>query len=76
MIKDGRNDVKIHFENSKRIKWFKTERCGKVAWNKRRYIKKSYPDIPILKKIEKLYKLPYSRIIFLPLDYDKTVNII
>lgn len=37
---------------------------------------KSYPDIPILKKIEKLYKLPYSRIIFLPLDYDKTVNII
>ena len=26
---------------------------------------KSYPDIPILKKIEKLYKLPYSRIIFL-----------
>ena len=37
---------------------------------------KSYPDIPILKKIEKLYKLPYSRIIFLPVDYDKTVNII
>ena len=37
---------------------------------------KSYPDIPILKKIEKLYTLPYSRIIFLPLDYDKTVNII
>lgn len=37
---------------------------------------KSYPDIPILKKIEELYKLPYSRIIFLPLDYDKTVNII
>ena len=37
---------------------------------------KSYPDIPILKKIEELYKLPYSRIIFLPLYYDKTVNII
>lgn len=37
---------------------------------------KSYPDIPTLRKIETLYEIPYSRIIFLPLDYDKTVNII
>lgn len=37
---------------------------------------KSYPDIPILRKIEELYGVPYSRLIFLPLDYDKTVNII
>lgn len=37
---------------------------------------KSYPDIKILKKIEKAYGVPYSRLIFLPLDYDKTVNII
>lgn len=35
---------------------------------------KSYPDIPILRKIEEVYGVPYSRIIFLPLDYDKTVN--
>lgn len=35
---------------------------------------KSYPDIPVLRKIEKVYGVPYSRIIFLPLDYDKTVN--
>ena len=37
---------------------------------------KSYPDIPILRKIEEVYDIPYSRLIFLPLDYDKTVNII
>ena len=36
---------------------------------------KSYPDIPILRKIEKVYGVPYDRIIFLPLDYDKTVNV-
>ena len=36
---------------------------------------KSYPDIPILRKIEEVYQIPYDRIIFLPLDYDKIVNI-
>ena len=37
---------------------------------------KSYPDIPILRKIEEVYDIPYSRLIFLPLDYDKTVNVV
>jgi len=37
---------------------------------------RSYPDIPILRKIEDTYGIPYERLIFLPLDYDKTVNII
>lgn len=37
---------------------------------------KSYPDIPILRKIENVYGVPYEHIIFLPLDYDKTVNMI
>lgn len=37
---------------------------------------KSYPDIPVLRKIEDLYGVPYSRLIFLPLDYDKIVNVI
>lgn len=37
---------------------------------------KSYPDIPVLRKIEALYGVPYEQLIFLPLDYDKTVNII
>lgn len=35
---------------------------------------KSYPDIPTLRMIEKVYGIPYNRLIFLPLDYDKTVN--
>lgn len=37
---------------------------------------KSYPDIPVLRKIEDTYEIPYAQLIFLPLDYDKTVNII
>ena len=37
---------------------------------------KSYPDIPVLRKIEEVYEIPYERLIFLPMDYDKTVNII
>jgi len=34
---------------------------------------KSYPDIPILRRIEELYGVSYNQIIFLPLDYNKTV---
>ena len=30
---------------------------------------KSYPGIPILKKIENVYGITYDRIIFLPLDF-------
>ena len=37
---------------------------------------KSYPDIPTLRKIEEVYGIPYNQLIFLPLDYDKTVNLI
>lgn len=36
---------------------------------------KSYPDIPVLRKIEEVYGIPYEQLIFLPLDYDKTVNL-
>lgn len=35
---------------------------------------KSYPDVPVLRRIEEVYGVPYERLIFLPLDYDKTVN--
>lgn len=34
----------------------------------------TYPDIPNLRKIEKYYNVSYNQIIFLPLDYDLTVN--
>lgn len=33
---------------------------------------KSYPDIPMLRKIEKVYNVKYDQIIFLPLDYGLT----
>lgn len=32
---------------------------------------KSYPDVPVIRKIEALYGVTYDQIIFLPLDYDK-----
>ena len=37
---------------------------------------KSYPDVPVLRRIEEVYGIPYERLIFLPMDYDKNVNII
>lgn len=30
---------------------------------------KSYPDIPVLRKIEEVYDISYNQIIFLPLDF-------
>lgn len=35
---------------------------------------KSYPDVPIIKRIEEVYKTSYSELIFLPKDYGLTVN--
>lgn len=35
---------------------------------------KSYPDIPVLRKIEEVYGVPYDRLIFLPLDFGLTEN--
>lgn len=34
---------------------------------------KSYPDVPVIKRMEDLYGVPYSELIFLPSDYGKTV---
>lgn len=33
---------------------------------------KSYPDIPVLRKIEQVYQVQYSQLIFLPLDFGLT----
>lgn len=33
---------------------------------------KSYPDIPVLRKIEEVYGVSYDRLIFLPLDFGIT----
>ena len=35
---------------------------------------KSYPDVPIIKRIEEVYGVSYSDLIFLPKDYGKTVK--
>lgn len=35
---------------------------------------KSFPDVPIIKKIEEVYEVPYSELIFLPRNYGKTVK--
>ena len=69
-LKTARDRMKLTQEEAAKLIGISTDTLGNYERGK------SYPDIPILKKIEKLYKLPYSRIIFLPLDYDKTVNII
>lgn len=34
---------------------------------------KSYPDIPVLRKIEDVYNINYNQLIFLPLDSGLTV---
>lgn len=34
---------------------------------------KSYPDVPIIQRMEDVYGVSYSDIIFLPKDYGKTV---
>lgn len=35
---------------------------------------KSWPDVPTIRKIEKLYDTSYDNIIFLPFDYGLTVK--
>lgn len=30
---------------------------------------KSFPDVPVLRRIEEVYGVPYDKIIFLPLKY-------
>ena len=35
---------------------------------------KSYPDIPVLRKIEEVYEVRYDQLIFLPIDYGLTIN--
>ena len=37
---------------------------------------KRSPDIPVLRKIEEVYGIPYDRIIFLPLNFGLTENLV
>ncbi len=35
---------------------------------------RSFPDVPIIQRIETVYEVPYSELIFLPRNYGKTVK--
>ena len=76
---DNNETIRVSLKTAREIKGLKQSEAAKLIGvstdtlgNYERG--KSYPDIPVLRKIEEVYGVPYSRIIFLPLDYDKTVN--
>lgn len=46
------------------------ERIGVTADTLGNYERgKSYPDIPVLRRIEEVYNVNYNQLIFLPLDF-------
>ncbi len=73
------NKMKVTLKSAREIKGYKQQEAAKLIGisvdtlsNYERG--KSYPDVPTLRKIESVYGFEYSQLIFLPLDYDKTVN--
>lgn len=69
-LKTARERMGLTQENAAKLIGISTDTLGNYERGK------SYPDVPVLRKIEEVYGIPYERLIFLPLDYDKTVNII
>lgn len=69
-LKTARERKGLTQENAAKLIGISTDTLGNYERGK------SYPDVPVLRKIEEVYGIPYERLIFLPLDYDKTVNII
>ncbi len=69
-LKTARERKGLTQENAAKLIGISTDTLGNYERGK------SYPDIPVLRKIEEVYEIPYERLIFLPMDYDKTVNII
>lgn len=70
-------NMKATLKNIRELRGFKQEEAAKLigisADTLRNYEQgKSYPDIPVLRKIEKTYNVRYSQIIFLPLDFGLT----
>lgn len=70
-------EMKLSLKQAREIKGYKQWEAAKLIGitpdTLRHYEKgESYPDIPILKKIEKVYGVRYSQLIFLPLDFGKT----
>lgn len=74
------NDMKLSLKMCRELKGLKqkeaAEQIGVSADTLGNYEKgKSYPDIPILRRIEAVYGVPYNRIIFLPLDFGLTEKV-
>ncbi len=69
-LKTARDRMKLTQEEAAKLIGISTDTLGNYERGK------SYPDIPVLRKIESVYGVPYEQLIFLPLDYDKTVNLI
>ena len=70
-------DMKVSLKMAREIKGYKQSEAAKLIGvstdtlgNYERG--KSYPDIPVLRKIEEVYGIPYDRLIFLPLDFGLT----
>lgn len=78
MIKMGiPNEMKLSLKTAREIKGLKqaeaAELIGVSTDTLGNYERgKSYPDIPVLRKIEEVYGVPYDRLIFLPLDFGLT----
>lgn len=71
------NDMKLSLKTAREIKGFTQQEAAKLmsisADTLGNYERgKSYPDIPILRRIEKIYGISYNQIIFLPLDFGLT----
>lgn len=73
------NEMRLSLKNAREIHgWTQTEAAKLIGistdtlGNYERG--KSYPDIPVLRKIEKVYGVKYSQLIFLPLDFGLTEN--
>ncbi|MFR6537275.1 MAG: helix-turn-helix transcriptional regulator [Lachnospiraceae bacterium] len=70
-------DMKLSLKTARELRGLKqaeaAEMLGISTDTLRNYERgKSYPDIPMLRKIEDVYGVPYNRLIFLPLDFDLT----
>lgn len=75
------NNMRLTLKMARELKGYKQEEAAKLIGisvdtlgNYERG--KSYPDIPVLRAIENVYGVSYAQLIFLPLDYDKTVNVV
>ncbi len=71
------NDMKLSLKTARELKGLTQQEAAKLMsistdtlGNYERG--KSYPDIPILRRIEKVYGISYNQIIFLPLDFGLT----